>query len=224
MALIYFVFPKVRTPKTQSYKCLESPISDDPSTSNMVNVENHCTNLHHSTFIIFNDHSQVNWVGKSLSYWHAKSWCCLLTHWLPMKSIQFLIETIWRYQFRCNDLRKTKTFSNFFPTFLKCRPNFKHFKKKLTLIAFVFPNLRTPKTRLYKYIKGPVSEDLSTSNMAHVPKHCWNLHHRIFMIFLDPCQVNWLARGLFYWHAKSWDCLLTHWLSMKSILLLIETN
>ena len=114
MALIYFVFAKVRTPKTHSYKCLESPIWDDPSTSNMVNVENHCTNLHHSTFIRFNDHSQINWVGKSLSYWDAKSWCCLLTHWLPMESIQFLIETIWRYQFRCNDLRKTKYFLIFF--------------------------------------------------------------------------------------------------------------
>ena len=59
---------------------------------------------HYSAFIIFIDHCQVNWVGKGLSYWHAKSWDCLLTHCLPMKNILFLIETIQQYQFRCNYL------------------------------------------------------------------------------------------------------------------------
>ena len=42
----------------------------------------------------------------------------------------------------------------------------------MNLIAFVFPNLRTPKTWLDKYLKSPVSEDLSTSNMVNVHKHC----------------------------------------------------
>ena len=66
---------------------------------------------------------------------------------------------------------KEKTFSKFLDAFLKSRLNFKHFEKeKLTLIAFVFPNLRFPKTWLDKYLKRPVSGDLSTNNMAHVPK------------------------------------------------------
>ena len=110
MTLIDFLFPKLRTPKWWSDKCLKAPVSDDPSTSNMVNVPKHCWNLHHSTFIIFIDHCQVNWVGKSLSYWHAKSWDCLLTHWLPMKSILFLIERFQGYKFRWIFLRNKKLF------------------------------------------------------------------------------------------------------------------
>ena len=60
MTLIDFVFPKLRLPKTLSDKCLKSPVSEDPSTSNVVSVPKHCSNLHHSTFIRFIDHCQVN--------------------------------------------------------------------------------------------------------------------------------------------------------------------
>ena len=38
---------------------------------------------------------------------------------------------------------KRKTFSSFFSVFLKCRENFQHFQKKMTLIADVFWMLRT---------------------------------------------------------------------------------
>ena len=60
MTLIDFAFWKLRTPKTWSDKCLRSPVSEDPSTSNMVNVPNHCASLPHSIFIIFIDHCLVN--------------------------------------------------------------------------------------------------------------------------------------------------------------------
>ena len=112
--LIDYVFPKLQTPKTSSYKCLKSPFWKDFLTSNMVNVLNHFWNLHHSTFIILIDHCQVNWVGKSLCFWNAKSSDCLLTHWLPMKSILFLIETILRYHFRSNYLSNKKLFRKIF--------------------------------------------------------------------------------------------------------------
>ena len=94
MTLIAFVFRKFRNPKSWVDKCLKCPVGEDPSTSNMLNVLKHCWNLHHSTFIIFTDHHQVSWVGKCVSYWHAKSWYCLFIHWLRMKSILFLIEII----------------------------------------------------------------------------------------------------------------------------------
>ena len=42
MALIDFVFPKLRPPKTSSDICLRSPVSEDPSTSNMLKLPNHC--------------------------------------------------------------------------------------------------------------------------------------------------------------------------------------
>ena len=91
MTLIDFVFPKLLTPKTWSDKCLKSLVSEDHS---MLNVSNHYINLHDNIFIIFVDHCQVNWVGKSLCFLHTQSWDCLLTHMLPMKSILFLLETI----------------------------------------------------------------------------------------------------------------------------------
>ena len=68
--------------------------------------------------------------------------------------------------------QKQKTFSQFFAAFLKSSLNFKHFEKKMTPLVFVFSKLSTPKTRLDKCLKRPVSEDPSTSNMADVPKHC----------------------------------------------------
>ena len=123
------LFLKLRTPKTWSETCQKSSVWENPSTRNMVNVPKHCWNLPHSTFITFIDHCQVNRVGKKFSYWYAKSWDCLLTHWLLIKSILFLIETLSSHQFRCNYLRKKKI-SKFFVTFSKSRLNFESLETK----------------------------------------------------------------------------------------------
>ena len=50
-------------------------------------------------------------------------------------------------KFRCIDLKKKKFFLKFFFFFgfLKCTSILEHFLKKMNLIAFVFPKLRTPK-------------------------------------------------------------------------------
>ena len=92
MTLIDFAFPKLRTVKRLSDKCLKSPASEDISTSNILNVSKLW--WQHFSFSLFIDHCQVNWVGKSLCFWHANYWGCLLTHWLPMKSFLFLTEAI----------------------------------------------------------------------------------------------------------------------------------
>ena len=42
MTLRALAFPKSRTLKTWLGKCLKSPVAEDPSTSNMVNVPKHC--------------------------------------------------------------------------------------------------------------------------------------------------------------------------------------
>ena len=41
--------------------------------------------------------------------------------------------------------QKQKIFSEFFSAFFKSALNFEHFQKKITLIAYVFPKLPTPK-------------------------------------------------------------------------------
>ena len=214
MTLLAFIFRTLRTPKTRLDKCLKSPVSEDPSRSNMADMGKHCWNMHHTIFIFFIDHCQENWVRILV----------LLVNILaadeksPVLNRDNITITI---QMQLS--QKQKTFSRFFSAFLKSTLNFKHFEKKMTRIAFVFRKLRTPKTKLDKCLKSKVSEDPSTSNMADVPKHCWNLHHSIFLWFIDPCQVNWVRKSPSYWHAKSWDSLLTHWLPMKSILFFIET-
>ena len=122
-------------------KCLICPLSEDPPTSNMVNGLKHCWNVNVSTFAIFIDYCEGNWAGKSLSLWYAKYSDYFLTHWLPMTSILFLIETIYWKIYRCNYLTNKKVFFNFFWHFENLDSILKVFKKKMTLIADVFLTL-----------------------------------------------------------------------------------
>ena len=59
--------------KTWLDKCLKSPVSEGPSTSNMVNGRKYCWNLNDSTFSRFIDPYEGNSVGKTLSDQYAKS-------------------------------------------------------------------------------------------------------------------------------------------------------
>ena len=65
------VFPKSPTLKTWLDKCLKSPIWEDPSISNMVNVPKHCSNLHQITFyqIHWSLPSQWSWKNSLLLTW-----------------------------------------------------------------------------------------------------------------------------------------------------------
>ena len=42
----------------------------------------------------------------------------------------------------------------------------------MTLIADVFPKLRTPKDGLDKYLKTPISQDPPRSNIINALKYC----------------------------------------------------
>ena len=99
--------------------------------------------------------------------------------------------------------RKQKFFSKFFAVFLKSCLILDHFEKNMTLIAFVFRKLPSPKMLLDKCLKSPISDDRSRSNMENVPKDNWNLHHSAFIRFIDHCQGNLVGKSLSYWHAKS---------------------
>ena len=120
--------------------------------------------------------------------------------------------------------QKQKTIFQFFSAFLKSILNFNFFLKKMTLIDFVFPKLRSLKTWLDKCLNIPVSEDPLKSNMGNGPRHFWNLHCSTFIILIDNFQGIWVGKNVSYWHDKSWDCLLTHWLPMAIILFLIGTT
>ena len=118
---------------------------------------------------------------------------------------------------------KRKTFSIIFNAFLKCRLNFQYFETKDDPHRFWIFEITDSENVVRQISKSPSLEDPSTRNMVNVSKHCWNLHRSTFIIFIDHYQVNWVWIRVPYWHAKSWYCLVTHWLPIKSIVFLIET-
>ena len=67
-------------PKTWLDQCLKSPISEDPTKSNMVNAPKHCSNLRDTSFTIFINHWEVTFLTKSLCWWYSKPQNFFLTH------------------------------------------------------------------------------------------------------------------------------------------------
>ena len=53
--------------KTRLDKCIKNQVSEDPSTSNMVNGPKYCWKLDESTFTIFIDHCEDNYGSQILS-------------------------------------------------------------------------------------------------------------------------------------------------------------
>ena len=129
MTLINFLFSKLRIPKTQSDKCLKSPVSEDYSTSNMVNLPIHCWNLHHCTFTIY--WSQPSW--KSWKKFLLLTWkiLVLLVNTLAANENYPVINTgNLTIPIEMQLSQKRNTFSRFLLEFLKFRLNLKHFEKK----------------------------------------------------------------------------------------------
>ena len=105
-----------------------------------------------------------------------------------MRSILFLIETIYSNIFRSNYLKNGKFFLNFFQNFQYLDAILNIFKPKMTFIADVFLKLRPRKTWLGKFLKSQVSEDPLTGNMVNRLKQCSKLNDSTFTIFIDPCE------------------------------------
>ena len=131
--------------KTWLDKRLKNPVSEDPLTSNVVIGPKHCWNLNGSTITIFIDPYEGCSRSKSLSEWYEKSYDCLLTHWLPITSILLLKESIYCSIFRANYITNKKYLMKFFLHFRNLDWILNIFNRKITLIAHVFLNLRTPK-------------------------------------------------------------------------------
>ena len=85
---------------------------------------------------------------------------------------------------------KQKTFSQFFASFLKSILNFELFQKRMTLIAEVFPKLRTPKHMFTSMSKKSRFKGAFKRSMVNAPKHCGNFDGRTFTIFSDRCEGN----------------------------------
>ena len=92
--------------------------------------------------------------------------------------------------------QKQKTFSEVFFSIFKIYTKFGTFlKKRWTSLLMYFRNYELRKTWLDNYLKSPLSQDPSTSNMVNRTKHCSNLNDRNFTIFFDNCESNWVWKG-----------------------------
>ena len=110
-----------------------------------------------------------------------------------MTSILFLLESILDSQFRCNYLRKEKDFLHLFLHLWNQDEVLNIFKKSKTLIADVFPKLRTPKyvvkqTSKKSPFRGPFGNQQDKGT-----KHCWNLNNTTFT---DHCEGNWVGKNI----------------------------
>ena len=119
---------------------------------------------------------------------------------------------------------KQKIFCGFFAVFLKSSINFQYFGTnddahrfsnfKITDSQNVAwwmskkPRLREPFDKQH----GKRAPTLLKSASQHLYHIKWSL----------PYQLSW--KTVCYWHAKSCDYLVTHWLPMKSIVFIIERN
>ena len=129
MTLIDFVFPKLPPPKMWSGKCVKTPVSFNPSASNMVNVLKHCWYLHHCTIMLLIDHWKVNWVSKSLCYCHAILWL-LLNTLAGNEKYPLLKRDNLTIPIQMQLSQKQKNFAEFFAEFLKSLKIFEYKKRK----------------------------------------------------------------------------------------------
>ena len=118
--------------------------------------------------------------------------------------------------------QKQKTFSEFFAAFWKCRLNFEHCEKKYGPHRFCISEITDSENVVISMSKKSRFSRQFRKQHGNGPKHCWNVCHSTLIKIIDHCQGNWVRQSLSYWHAKSWDCLSTHWVSMTGILFLIE--
>ena len=93
--------------------------------------------------------------------------------------------------------KKEKTFPEIIFAFFKSILYFEHLPKKMTLIAYVFPEYRFQKTWFGEWIKSRVSEDPQTDNTANVSEHYCNLNDSTFTIFINHREDSFIRKSLF---------------------------
>ena len=119
--------------------------------------------------------------------------------------------------------QKDRTFSQFDTALLKCRLTIEHFQKKMTFIADLFPKLRTPKNVVSQISKKSRFIGPFDKRQVSGTKHCWSGTAPPLPYLLITVKAIELVKISLCDMQKSWECLLTYWLLMTSILFFIET-
>ena len=126
--------------------------------------------------------------------------------------------SVQRNQFKCNYLKIKNIFSIFFCISEIYINDETLWNKRWASEIICFWNYRLQNAGLLKCLKSLVSEHLWTVIMLNGPKDCLNLHGSIFVRYFDHSERKAARKILFWLYLKSWDCLLTYWHSMTSIL------
>ena len=99
--------------------------------------------------------------------------------------------------------QKLKTFCSFILHFRNSGKILDIFRKKMTLIAYLFLTLRSAKSVVRYICKSPTSDYYSKRNRVNGSQLCWNLIDSTCSIFIDQREDNLVAKSLFYWYAKA---------------------
>ena len=120
-------------------KYLKIPVSGHRSTVNTLKGPKHCWNLHGGTFIIYSHNFDGKKVENSLLWWNLKSYECLLTYWLPITIIVFVIKRIYR------NPKNKMFFLNLWLYFWNLHRILTILKQTRTRTTYLFPKLRIVK-------------------------------------------------------------------------------
>ena len=125
---------------------------------------------------------------------------CFLTHWLLMTGILFVIQRIYRKQFKCNYIRNKNRFLNLFLHFWNLHQILNILsKKKMILIAHVFPKIGKAKDavrwmfKMTRFRKPSETQDAKTSETWL--KAAWQYFYHIFWSLLQrlSCKMSVLV-------------------------------
>ena len=105
---------------------------------------------------------------------------------------------------------KPKTFPNLYLHFLNLIQIWNIFKKKMTLIADVFPKFFTPKNMVISMPKKYRLGGCVKKQHGNCTQTFLNMKDSSFTIFIDHCKGNCLTKRLCYKYAKSQNCFLRH--------------
>ena len=100
----------------------------------------------------------------------------------------------WMQTIEMHFSQKQTVFSESFSAYFESPLNFELFEKRMTLIAYVFPNLPATKDVVREISESSVWESLSVSDMVNGPKHWLNINESTFIILIDHCEANWVAK------------------------------
>ena len=147
-----------------------------------------------------------------------------------MKSILFLIGTFNDSKWDAN-ITETLIFFAVFAAVLKPRLNFKYFEKKdyrHTFCIFEITDSEnvvremSKKSRVRRCFNKQYGKRAQTL-LKSPSHHLYHIHWSLTSKMSWKKSLNWVGKSPSGWHEKSCDCLLRHWLLMKSIVLLIES-